>query len=31
VVKGEGTPIDRVLHMAALDRSLETTADPAET
>jgi anti-anti-sigma factor len=31
VVKGEGTPIDEVLHIAALDKALDTTADPAET
>jgi anti-anti-sigma factor len=31
VVKGEGTEIDEMLHMAALDTTLETTADPAET
>jgi anti-sigma B factor antagonist len=31
VLKGEGTPIDEVLHMTTLDTSLETTADPAET
>ncbi|HMI68474.1 MAG TPA: anti-sigma factor antagonist [Solirubrobacteraceae bacterium] len=31
VVKGEGTEIDEMLHMAALDTALETTADPAET
>jgi RND superfamily putative drug exporter len=31
VVKGEGTPIDEVLNMAALDTSLETRVDPAAT
>jgi anti-anti-sigma regulatory factor len=30
VVKGQDTPIDQILHMAQLDETLETTADPAE-
>jgi anti-anti-sigma factor len=30
VVKGEGTPIDQVLHIAALDKTLETTTHVPE-
>jgi anti-anti-sigma factor len=30
VVKSEGTQIDEVLHIAALDKALETTSDPAQ-
>jgi anti-anti-sigma factor len=30
VVKGEGTEIDQVLHIAALDKTLETTTDTTE-
>jgi RND superfamily putative drug exporter len=30
VVKGEGTAIDQVLHIAALDKTLETTTDVPE-
>jgi RND superfamily putative drug exporter len=30
IVRGRDTPIDQVLHMAALDKHFETASDPAE-